>query len=243
MVYFLIPVYNEEGNLERLHRDTLEYMEAIGRGDCSFIFVDDGSTDDSLALLRGLVDGDGGAVVLSHFPNAGVRRSFMDGFAEFLRIGGPGDVLVTKEADNTSDNAVLGRMLDAVEGDGVDVALASCYAAGGGVESTTLSRRFLSGCANSLIKVRFGLWGLHTFSSFYRAFRFEALKTAFERDSELMTCEGFACVVEMLVKLHRMGFRIAEVPMVLRSSERVGESKMPIVKTTREYIKLCVRGV
>ena len=53
MVYFLIPVYNEEGNLERLHRDTLEYMESLGRrDDCAFIFVNDGSTDDSLALLR-----------------------------------------------------------------------------------------------------------------------------------------------------------------------------------------------
>jgi len=243
MIYFLIPVYNEEKNLERLYRDTSVYMDKIGRkDDFTFIFVDDGSTDQSPSILQEFAETDGRSIVLTHFPNAGVRKTFMDGFREFLRVAGSGDILVTKEADNTSDNHVLQKMLTAVEQEDYDIALASCYAEGGGLESTTLFRMLLSTCANMLIKFRFGLWGLHTFSSFYRAFRFTTLESAFKNDSEIMSYEGFTCVVEMLIKMKKMKFRIKEIPMILRSSERIGKSKMPVKKTIIEYIFLCIKG-
>ena len=114
----------------------------------------------------------------SHHPNQGVRRTFLEGFATFLEMATPGDILVTKEADNTSDNAILSRLLDAVYVQGFDVALASCYAPGGGLESTTKFRMILSKCANLIVKLRFNLWGIHTLSSFYRAFRQECLAEA-----------------------------------------------------------------
>ena len=49
---------------------------------------------------------------------------------------------------------------------------------------------------------------------------------------------GFAAVVELLVKLHRQGARIEEVPMVLDSSRRKGASRMRVVKTTKAYLRL-----
>jgi dolichol-phosphate mannosyltransferase len=58
-----------------------------------------------------------------------------------------------------------------------------------------------------------------------------------------MTYDGFTCVVEMLIKMKKMNFKIKEIPMLLRSAERVGKSKMPICKTIFEYIKLCIKGV
>ena len=47
----------------------------------------------------------------------------------------------------------------------------------------------------------------------------------------------------MLIKLKKMRFRITEIPMILRSSERLGESKMPMIKTIFGYLKLVLRGV
>ena len=238
MIYFLIPVFNEEQNLARLFEETCASMEAIGRPDFSFIFVNDGSTDGSAKLIEAF---EGDKTLLSHFPNKGVRTTFMEGFEEFLRIGKQGDILITKEADNTSDNSIIGRMIESVSEGGYDIALASCYAKGGGLESTTPIRLLLSTSANLLIKFRFNMWGLHTFSSFYRAFRYECLKEAFAKDPRLMSCEGFACVVEMLIKLKRTGFKITEIPMTLRSSERAGESKMPICRTIMEYARISLK--
>jgi len=47
----VIPVYNEAINLPALLRDWQPVFQAIGAG-YTIIFIDDGSTDDSLALLR-----------------------------------------------------------------------------------------------------------------------------------------------------------------------------------------------
>jgi len=243
MIYFLIPVYNEEKNLERLFNDTSKDMLDAGYSDFRYIFVDDGSTDTSLRTLKKFAENNESVIVLSHKPNAGVKQTFMDGFNEFLRVSVKGDMLITKEADNTSDNSILNRMIESISKNEADVVLASCYKKGGGVEGTNLYRKILSSSANLLIKIRFNMWGLHTFSSFYRAFSYECLEKAFAKNREMMTYEGFTCVVEMLIKINKMNFRIKEVPMVLRSTERVGTSKMPILKTIRGYLRLCLFGV
>ena len=49
----VVPVYNEVGNLEALHQDIVEVLEGAGRS-YEVLFIDDGSTDDSLKILQGL---------------------------------------------------------------------------------------------------------------------------------------------------------------------------------------------
>lgn len=242
MIHFLIPVYNEIKNLPRLLRDTETYMSE-NNFEFRFIFLNDGSTDGSLEFLEKEKKNNDKIHILSHYPNKGVRDSFLEGFNEFLKRAKEDDILVTKEADNTSDNQVLKEMLDSIIDKGYDIALASCYAPGGGFENTTLFRKILSSTANLMVKIRFGLWGFWTFSSFYRAFSYECLKKAFSEDQKMMTSNGFTCVVEMLIKLNRMGFKISEIPMVLRSSERQGKSKIPVFKTILGYLKLFVSKV
>jgi dolichol-phosphate mannosyltransferase len=206
--------------------------------DFRLILADDGSTDGSLKFLQDEKKNNDKLHIISHSKNRGVKDTFMEGFNDFLKIAGEEDILVTKEADNTSDNHVLKKMLDSIINDGYDIALASCYAPGGGFENTTLFRKILSEVANLMVKIRFGLWGYWTFSSFYRAFSYKCLKKAFSEEPEMMTFNGFTCVVEMLVKLNRMGFKISETPMVLRSSERLGKSKIPIFRTILGYLRL-----
>jgi dolichol-phosphate mannosyltransferase len=242
MIYFLIPVYNEVKNLPRLLKDAAEYMSQNDL-DFRFIFVNDGSADGSLEFLEEEKKKDSRIHILSHYPNKGVKDTFMEGFNEFLKIAKEGDILVSKEADNTSDNQVLKEMLGLIMDKGCDIALASCYAPGGGFEDTTFFRKIMSSTANLMVKLRFGLWGFYTFSSFYRAFTYECLKKAFAEEPEMMSFNGFTCVVEMLVKLNRMGFKIVEIPMILRSSERLGKSKIPVFRTILGYLKLFISRV
>ncbi|MCP4592428.1 MAG: glycosyltransferase family 2 protein, partial [bacterium] len=53
----VIPVYNEEGNLRPLHA-RISAVAAAHADDHEMIFVDDGSTDDSLAVIRELKQDD-----------------------------------------------------------------------------------------------------------------------------------------------------------------------------------------
>lgn len=237
MIFFLIPVYNEADNLENLIRETKSVMENTGDM-FQFLFVNDGSTDNSLKVLEEIAAGENNIIILSHFPNLGVKEAFLKGFRWFIENRNKEDILITKEADNTSDSSITKQMVDMLKGGKCDVVLASCYMEGGGFEKTDWHRKIMSYTANSLIKLRFNMWNLHTFSSFYRAFTFTCLKEAFQKDENLMSHNGFVSVVEMLIKLKRQGYRIMEVPMILKSSQRKGMSKMPVFRTIMGYLKL-----
>jgi len=223
-------------------------LESIGkkmdeiRSPYRLVIVDDGSTDGTEDLLKVYQDRYP-ITVLKHDTNKNVGQVFRTGFKYVLDQAKKGDIIVTKEADNTGDLGILPAMLKkASEGD--DVVLASCYAKGGGIEGTTLDRIILSSVANMLLRIFFPIKGVSTYSSFYRAYKADVIKKAFAAyGSRFMEEDGFACMVEMLVKLSRLPIRIAEVPMVLRCDLRRGKSKMDKSETMLAYFRLISREI
>lgn len=234
MIYFVIPAYNEERNLPLLLKNTKEEMELLGQSYCVYI-VNDGSADGTSKLCAEYAR----AMPLKEIKfdtNQGVDRVFDRGFKEALKAAREGDIIISKEADNTSDHKILEEMIARIK-DGNDVALASCFAKEGRVENSTLDRHILSFGANTLLKICFPIKGINTYSSFYRAFNAMTLKKVFEAyEGRMFEEKGFVCMVEMLVKLSRLPIRIVEVPMVLRCDNREGASKMRRRRTIGGYI-------
>ena len=102
-------------------------------------------------------------------------------------------------------------------------------------------RRFLSRAASSVIRRGGGL-DASTVSSFFRVYRAETLRAGYERYGEQLIQErGFACKAEILIKLSRMGIRVAEVPVTLDWAKREGESKMKVLPTMGGYARLMAR--
>ena len=241
-VVFVIPAYNESANLPTLLENTAQRMRALGR-DFHIIIVDDGSRDGTPEVALSYAPAISVEVV-THDLNLGVGQVFRTGFRRALEVAAAGDIIVTKEADNTSDPAILEQLLARIDA-GHDVMLASCFAPGGGVVGSTIDRHILSFGANLLLRTFLPLPGVHTYSSFYRAYRAEVLRRAFHAyEGRLIELQGFACMVEVLVKLGRLPIRIGEVPMVLQAKLRKGPSKMVRMvqlRTMGEYIKLVWR--
>lgn len=234
MVYFIIPAYNEERNLSLLVRNTQAAMEEIGSPYFIYI-VNDGSTDNT----SGLCGEFSASVPLREIrmeTNSGVDRAFDRGFKEVFKLVKTGDIIITKEADNTSDPDILRKMIELVHA-GHDIVLASCFAKEGGVENSSIDRHILSFGANSLLKLFFPIRGISTYSSFYRAYDAKRLKMAFDAyDGRIFEEKGFVCMVEMLVKLSRLPLKIGEVPMVLKCDKREGASKMRRRRTMLSYL-------
>jgi dolichol-phosphate mannosyltransferase len=234
MLYVLIPTYNEEGNIPNLARELAPYAQ---RSDVHFVFSDDGSRDGTRALIsaqfpqRTTVLGDG--------INRGPGYAFAVGFAHILENAGDHDLVVTMEADCTSDIRILPDMI-AIAGLGYDLVLASVYAQGGGFEKTTVLRKLLSATANFVFRFVFDL-KVSTLSSFYRVYRIPALRKAHARWPALIQEPGFICMLELLLKLIRVDARVIEVPMVLASAKRVGRSNMKLTRTTLEYFRFLYR--
>lgn len=240
MVIFVVPVYNEAENILNLLNKTRETM-AKEKLPYKIIIINDGSTDDTVKLIESSKDKIP-VEVHSHYPNKGVGESFRAGFRKALEISKDSDVIVTKEADNTSDLNILSKLISKIN-DGYDLALASCYAKEGRVLGTTLYRRILSRGANTLFKLFVPLKGINTYSSFYRAYSSRALRQMYGLYGDrLIEEDGFECMIELLLKFSRGGnFRITEVPMILDGSRRIGKSKMRILKTIKGFLKVVVK--
>jgi len=241
MIYVMIPAYNEEANIERAVCNTVQRLTAVDHEFAIFV-IDDGSRDRTKEIVKRLGEADKRVNIVSHPVNLGVGQVFRTGFTKIMSLASDDDLIITKEADNTSDVGILPAMLEKLT-EGADVVLASCYCPDGQIVGTTALRVLYSSVANWLVRFLFRMRDLYTFSSFYRIYRVKVLRRVREEYGErLIDSAGFSCMVELLVRIHRLGeFKIREVPMVLRGDARIGVSKMKIINTIMGYLALFFR--
>ena len=101
----VVPFYNEADNVEPLHRE-LDAALADLPGGVEFLYVDDGSADDTGARLLALAKRDPRIRVLRLSPNSGQSAAFDAGFRA-LR----GEICVTLDGDLQNDPADIPRLL------------------------------------------------------------------------------------------------------------------------------------
>jgi dolichol-phosphate mannosyltransferase len=107
-ISLVIPVYNEEENLPVLHGEILRAMEGAGRP-WEVLYVDDGSTDTSPAILRGLAREDRRVRVIHQRRNNGQSAALDAGFRHAR-----GGIVVTLDADLQNDPADIPRLLERI---------------------------------------------------------------------------------------------------------------------------------
>lgn len=241
MLIFLIPAYNEERNIKALLLNTMSFAEKAGY-QYKIVIVNDGSTDSTLEILK-LLAKKMPLIILDQEVNKGVGEAFKRGFTYLASESKDDDIIITKEADNTSDLSVLMHMIEKIN-EGYDLALASCYMRGGGVVGTIFYRRLLSWGANLIIKTVTPLKHINTFSSFYRAHKATLVKAVYDAYGDSFIQEkGFVCMVEMLINMSKLNIKICEVPMVLKGNLRQGKSKMKTMPTIKAYMRLILRNL
>ena len=114
-VSYVVTVYNKAAALPFL---VAGLAAQEGDFEREFIFVDDGSTDDSAAQLRALTAGWANVTILSQ-PNAGPAPALNAGFARAR-----GDYLKPMDADDLLLPWATRRLIAAIEETGCDVAFA-----------------------------------------------------------------------------------------------------------------------
>lgn len=116
----VVPLYNEEENLPLLEREIRTALGAASdaapeAATYELLFVDDGSTDGSLAALRALAAANPAVRILRHRENAGQSAALAAGFR-----AARGAVVVTLDADLQNDPADIPRLLAKLD-EGFDV--------------------------------------------------------------------------------------------------------------------------
>jgi len=105
----VIPVFNEEGNLELLTEEIIQVFKPLGKS-FEIIFVDDGSTDRSFAILRELAKKHSFIRVIRFRNNCGQTAAFDAGFK-----ASRGEVVITMDADLQNDPHDIPRLLDKIK--------------------------------------------------------------------------------------------------------------------------------
>jgi dolichol-phosphate mannosyltransferase len=217
----VIPCCNEEESLPLLGDRLILALERLGEHEVEVLFVDDGSTDGTLAGLNRLAEWVPGVRIVVHEHNQGLGAALRTGYAEAT-----GDVLVGLDSDCTYDPVevadLIARMGDA------DVALGSPYNPQGATANVPLSRLLLSRTLSGMYRFVLGTHDIYTFTSIFRAHTREAALAMTSSASD------YRALAEMLVSLLDKGYRVVEYPTVLHVRVS-GTSKLRIMRMVRRH--------
>ena len=122
------------------------------------------------------------------------------------------------EADGSHDPSELKVLMDAVEG--FDMVVGSRYVDGGRAVYDSRFRYWLSRISNQFNRIILGM-PFSDVTCDYRCYRVESLRMF---DLKMVESGGFVFGVEMLYRLVKAGFKVAEVPVTFRERSR-GQSK------------------
>ncbi|KUI23816.1 dolichol-phosphate mannosyltransferase [Mycobacterium sp. IS-1742] len=236
-VHIVLPAYNEEGSL----RPLLERIDRLAASQPLTVWViDDGSADDTATVAA---SGPAGldVKVVTHEVNLGLGQAIQTGLRSVLAVASDDDVLVVMDADDTHDPMLVGALVREID-NGADIAICSRFTDGGDDTTAPPLRRVMSRGAAHMFRVVAKVDGVRDFTSGYRAYRVSLLRRAAGHWGERLVVEqGFACMVELLLKLRHCNPRIAEVPLVLQYDRKQGASKLKLARTLKQYFKLLVR--
>lgn len=117
LISLIIPCYNEEKALPSFWKETTAVTDQMTDVDFEFIFVNDGSSDGTLALLRSMAQGDPRVKYISFSRNFGKEAAMYAGFSH-----AKGDYTAVMDADLQDPPALLPTLLRAVREEGYDSA-------------------------------------------------------------------------------------------------------------------------
>ena len=207
----VLPIYNEAGSLPAVIPEISSVLHRLGSS-YEILAIDDGSTDNTLAVLRQLQENEPHLRVIAFRRNFGQTAAFTAGF-DFAR----GATIITMDADGQNDPADVPRLLDTLTEGDYDLVVGWRQ----GRKEPFLTRRVPSAVANWLIANASDLQ-LHDRGCSLKAIRSDLAKQ-----------------IRLYGELHRfipevaslVGARVSEVPVADRPRE-AGRSKYGALSRT-----------
>jgi len=114
-ISIIVPCYNEEESLPSFYREAKKVLEEMEEIDYEFVFIDDGSTDRTLQILKELSRKDGHCRYASFSRNFGKEAGMYAGLKE-----AEGDYCVIMDADLQHPPSLLPEMYKAVSQEDYD---------------------------------------------------------------------------------------------------------------------------
>lgn len=201
-VSIIIPCYNEEAVIQASLATLLTNISSLS--DFELIVVNDGSRDNTLALLKAFAEREPRLTVLSYPSNRGRGYALRAGFRQAT-----GDLIVTTEADSSWGDDIVFRLVNALnENPEYDMVIASPHRQGGSYVNVPWHRVLLSSIGNVILSRAVG-HGITMSSGMTRAYRAYVVQDLSLEES------GKEIHLEILSKCLDLGYRVMEIPATL----------------------------
>ena len=212
----VVPIYNEEGNIDRLYEELTAALLEVGRA-YEVVAINDGSSDGSYDLLNKAQAKDPRWHIIHFRRNFGQTAAMAAGFD-----AARGEIVITIDADLQNDPSDIQRILDKFA-EGYDIVSGWRQDR----KEPLFLRRIPSMIANRIISRTTGI-RLHDYGCTLKAYHFDVVKS-----------------VRLYGELHRfipalasqMGVRVAELPVKDRA-RRWGSSKYGFSRTFKVILDL-----
>ncbi len=199
----ICPMYNEgvaiSENLTRL----LHALDQLNRT-WELLIVNDGSTDDCGEQVTAIAATESRLHLLGYPKNRGRGYALRLGFKHAR-----GETIVTTESDLSWGAEIVATLLEGLESQDCDMIVASPHAPGGRLENVPAKRVFLSRFGNKILK-HATQSPITMLSGMTRAYRREVI------DALFLEHDGKEIHLEIVSQADALGFRIGEIPAVLR---------------------------
>ena len=227
LVSVITAMYFEEDSVPQLLGNYKQLLQ-ITPSDIQFqfVFVDDGSKDNTLTVLKERLPVDWNSKIEIHQINKGFGAALRTGIGS-----ADGEIIVCYDADSTypvSDILMLVRHVAS----GWDVVTANPFQETKILEKVPIWRQSLTLMNAALYKLALGKGSSQAkiFSCAFRAYKATVIK------SLQFNSNGFGAASEILGRLILKGYKVLEVPSTL-TTRQFGESKMNVKKAVIEHLK------
>ncbi|MBE7159140.1 MAG: glycosyltransferase family 2 protein, partial [Rhodospirillales bacterium] len=208
-ISIVIPAYNESARIEGALARVLACVYER-QWDAEVLVVDDGSTDDTAAIVQRWMAAHPTLQLFENPGNRGKGYSVRNGLLQAA-----GEIVMFTDADLSAPIEEAQRLFDAIDA-GADVAIGSRWLdKQRQTKHQPLYRRFFGRCYNALTRAVMGLPYKDTQCGF-KAFRRSAARCIFP----LQTIERWGFDPEILFIAQKLGFHIVEVPVTWGHDER-----------------------
>jgi glycosyltransferase involved in cell wall biosynthesis len=197
-VCVVVPMFNEGTSIGTVVSDLRQVFPLI-------VCVDDGSTDDSVAVATGA-----GATVVRHPINLGQGAALQTGF-EYALADANSQFIVTFDADGQHQTADAARMVEIARTEGVDVVLGSRFLSASDAE-VPAARRLVLRAATRFTRATTGLDLTDTHNGLRVLSRHAA-------ESLNLTLNGMAHASQLLSQVAARKLSYVEAPVTIAYTE------------------------
>lgn len=242
-LYVLLPCYNEAENIGELIEEWKKQEKHLEEEKIKLQIrvINDASTDNTREVVLEKCKKYNNIQIVEHEVNKGLCGGINTAVNYFYDNAKSEDLLAIMDGDNTQNPKYIHSMIEKIQS-GNDCVIASRYQEGAAVKGLASYREKLSDIAGIYYKLVLNIEGVKDYTCGYRIYTYEIIEKLINKfGKEVVKEKSFACMMELLYKVSKVGAKFDEVPFELRYDNKKGTSKMKVFTTMRRSIVTAIK--